>query len=191
MSTKPVNNVLPIKEGFEKITSQQEVASQPIPVPSESTPVRVLSSDDSLVADLVKEQPTLAQVSQMKVKARKIPDLLELPEECLHLQRKQYRFVWLTKDKDLSVKLRTNGWVLCNRTNAPYLKQHRFGSHGAVEQAGMLLAFLPEDLAVVADMIPVQQSQDRVKHYTKGIFENQDPDAPISFYKPEDDSSDE
>lgn len=165
--------------------SPQEVVTQPLPTPSESVPLRVLSSDDSLVADLVKEQPTSEQVSQMKVKARKIPDLLELPEECLPLQGKKYRFVWLTKDKDLSVKLRTNGWVLCNRVNSPYIKQFRFGGHGAVEQAGMLLAFLPEELAAAADMIPVRQSQERVKHYTKGIFENQDPDATIQFYKPE------
>lgn len=182
MSTiKKIENILP---------TQQEVL--PIaPVPSESTqPMRVMSSDDSFVADLVNEQPTMEEVSQMKVKPRKIPDLLALPEECLPLQGKKYRFVWLTKNKDLSVKLRTNGWVLCNRTNSPYIKHHRFGGHGAIEQAGMLLAFLPEDIAAAADMVPVNQSQDRVKHYTKGIFENQDPDAPISFYKPEDDGSD-
>lgn len=173
------------------LTSQQEAVPLTTPVPSESTPLRVLSTDDSLVADLVKEQPTEEQVSQMKVRARKIPDLLELPEECLPLQGKKYRFVWLTKNKDLSVKLRTNGWVLCNRMNSSFIKPFRFGAHGAVEQAGMLLAFLPEALAIAADMVPIRQSQDRVKHYTKGIFENQDPDAPIKFYKPEDKGDDE
>lgn len=175
---------------IKNIPSQEEVVTKPTPAPSESASYRVLSTDDSLVADLVKEQPTEEQVNIMKVKAPKIPDLLELPEECVPLQRKKYRYVWLTKDKDLSVKLRTNGWVLCNRMNSSYIKPFRFGTHGAVEQAGMLLAFLPESIAVAADMVPVNQSQARVKHYTKDIFENQDPDAPIQFYKPKDDAQD-
>lgn len=174
---------------MKNLNSQQEVAPQSLPVPSESTPVRVLSSEDSLVSDLIKEQPDETQVSQMKVKRRRLPDLLALPEECLPLQGKKYRFVWLTKNKDLSVKLRTDGWVLCNRINSPYIKPFRFGGHGAVEQSGMLLAYLPEEIAVEMDMIPVRQSQDRVKHYTKGIFENQDPEADITFYKPEDDGT--
>lgn len=188
MSAKDIKIPQPIAEDV-KISQQGD--TNPIPAPSESAqPVRVLSSEDSLVADLIHEQPTEAQVAAMKVKARRIPDLLELPEECLPLQRQKYRFVWLTKGKDLSVRLRTYGWVLCNRNNSPYIKPYRFGSHGAVEQAGMLLAFLPEAIAIEMDMGPVRQSQDRVKHYTKGIFENQDPDAAIKFYKPEEKDDD-
>lgn len=171
--------------------SQQPVAAIPSPAPSESAPVqRVLSSEDSLVADLIHEQPSEAQVAQMKVRTRKLPDLLELPEECLPLQGKKYRYVWLTKGKDLSVKLRTNGWVLCNRSNSPHIKPFRFGAHGALEQSGMLLAFLPEAIAVEMDMGPVRQSQARVKHYTEGIFKDQDPDSPITYYKPEDKGDD-
>jgi len=171
---------------IKNISSQQD-DTNPIIAPSESAAVtRVLSSEDSLVADLVKEQPTEKQVAQMKVHTHKKLDLLALPEECLPLQGKKYRFVWLTKDKNLSVKLRTNGWILCNRNNSPYIKAHRFGSHGAVEQGGMLLAFLPEQVAVEMDMAPIRLSQDRVKHYTDGIFKNQDPDSPIQFYKPKD-----
>lgn len=173
-----------------KISQQDE--AHLLVAPSESAqPIRVLSSDDSLVSDLIKEQPTMEQILSMKPRARRIPDLLELPEECLpYVQRKEYRFVWLTKDKNLSVKLRTNGWVLCNRTNSPYIKQSRFGGHGAVEQAGMLLAFLPEQVAVEMDMVPIRQSQQRVKHYTEDIFRNQDPDSAIQYYKPEDDGKD-
>jgi hypothetical protein len=144
-----------------------------------------MSSEDSLISDLVKEQPTEQQVAMMKVNQRKIPNMLELPEECLLLHEKKYRYAWLTKNRELSVKLRTNGWVLCNRANSPYIRKHRFGQHGAVEQAGMLLAFLPEAIAREMDMVPVRMSQDRVKHYTKGIVENQDKDAPASFYKPD------
>lgn len=190
MSVQPkkIENVQPQADD-EKI-SQQDV-SHPHVAASEPAPLRVLSTDDSLVADLIKEQPTAEQVAQMKVKARKIPDLLELPEECLpFVQAGKYRYAWLTKDKNLSVKLRTNGWVLCNRTNSSYIKTSRFGGHGAVEQAGMLLAYLPEAIAAEMDMVPVRQSQSRVKHYTEDIFKNQDPEAGVSFYKPEDDGKD-
>ena len=171
-----------------KNISSQQTSSHPTDAPSESAMVaRVLSSEDSLVSDLVKEQPTEAQVAQMKVRDRKIPKLLELPAECLpYVEEKKYRFVWLTKDKNLSVKLRTNGWILCNRLNSPYIKAFRFGAHGAIEQAGMLLAFLPEAVAAELDMVSVRQSQARVKHYTEDIFKNQDPDAPIKYYRPED-----
>jgi hypothetical protein len=168
-----------------KDTTTQEGVTQPDIAPSESAQIRVLSNEDSLVADLVKEQPTVEQIAQIKITRQRQPNLLELPEECLSLQGKQYQFAWLTKGKDLSVKLRTNGWVLCNRTNSPYIKSHRFGVHGAVEQSGMLLAFMPQRLYEEMSMIPVKQSQDRVKHYTKDIFENQDKDAPITFYKPD------
>lgn len=169
--------------------SQQDM-TQPHVVPSESTRLQVLSSDDSLISDLIKEQPTEAQVAMMTVRERKSNDLLALPEECLPLQGKKYRFVWLTKGKDLSSKLRTSGWILCNRGNSSYIKPTRFGVHGAVEQAGMLLAYLPEAVAVEMDMVPIRQSQGRVKHYTEDIFKNQDPDAKISYYKPEDDGKD-
>jgi hypothetical protein len=167
-----------------------EGVAQPNIAPSESAPVRVMSTEDSLIADLVKEQPTPEQIAQIKVTRQRQPNLLELPEECLSLQNKQYQYAWLTKGKDLSVKLRTNGWILCNRTNSPYIKPYRFGTHGALEQSGMLLAFMPQAVYEEMSMIPVRQSQDRIKHYTKGIFENQDKDAPITFYKPEPDEKD-
>lgn len=166
----------------------QESDTIPVATPSESVSARVLSSEDSNVADLVKEQPTLEQINSMKVKEYKQPNLLELPEECAALQGKQYRFAWLSKGKDLQVALRTRGWILCNATNSPYIKKHRFGIHGGVEQGGMLLAFMREDQYVAMERIPAQISADRVKHFTKDIFENQDKDAPISFYKPEDDA---
>jgi hypothetical protein len=170
--------------------SQQEVVPPHVEPSESSKVVRVMSSEDTLVADLVAEQPTLEQVGQMKVKQRSIPNLLEIPEECVPLQRTKYRYVWLTKGKDLSVKLRTNGWVLCNRSNSPHIKEYRFGSHGAIEQGGMLLAFLPEAVAMELEMGPARMSQERVKHYTKGIFEQQDKDAPAQFYKPDPDDKD-
>lgn len=155
--------------------------------PSESAPARVLSETDSAIADLIKEQPSLAQIESMRVVSTTVPNLLELPDEVLPLHGKKYRYGWLTKDKDLSVAVRTRGWVLCNRTNSPHIKPHRFSTHGGVEQAGMLLAFMPEAQYVqLFERGPGQMSTDRVKHYTEGIFKNQDKNAPVSFYKPED-----
>jgi hypothetical protein len=165
-------------------TSLKDAPIQSV-VPSESTMVRVLSQEDNLVADLTREQPTLEQISQMTVTHRVVPNLMAFPEEVLAKHGKEYHFVWLTKDKNLSVKLRTDGWVLCNRTNSPYIKPHRFGTHGALEQSGMLLAFLPKDIADEKYMQPVRASQAKVKYYTKDIFDSQDKSSKIQFYKPE------
>jgi hypothetical protein len=170
--------------------SHKDVPIQDI-VPSESTSARVLSSDDALVADLIKEQPTEAQLAQLKIIGAKRPDLLAFPEEVLAQNGKKYRFGWLSKGKNLQVSLRTYGWVLCNRGNSSFIKPHRFGTHGGVEQAGMLLAFMPEEQYVeLFEAAPGRQSANRVRHLTKGIFENQDKDAPISFYKPEEKDED-
>lgn len=167
------------------ITSLKD-AVQPSVAVSEPAQVRVLSNEDSTIADLVKEQPNLEQIAQMKVTQRKVPNLLEFPEEVLARHGKEYHFAWLTKGKDLTVKLRTTGWVLCNRTNSPWMKAHRFGGHGAVEQAGMLLAFMRKDIADDMYTQPARQSQAKVKYITEDIFKQQDKDAPVQFYKPED-----
>jgi len=170
-------------------TSLKDTPIQSV-APSESAPVRVLSNEDSLVADLVNEQPTLAQMAQMKAVERRIPNLLAFPEEVLEKQDKEYHFAWLTKDKNLTVKLRTDGWVLCNRTTCPWIKPHRFGIHGAVEQGGMLLVFQRKDIADRMYAQPGLQSSAKIKHYTEDIFKHQDKNADIQYYKPEDDGKD-
>lgn len=169
----------------EQKISQKDV-TQPNVAPSESAQFRVMSNEDSMVADLAKEQPTLEQISQMTIVHRRVPNLLEFPEEVLAKHGREYHFAWLTKDKDLSVKLRTSGWVLCNRTNAPYIKAHRFGGHGAVEQAGMLLAFMPKRMADEMYNRSAEASQSKVKFATEDRFKHQDKDAPVTYYKPED-----
>jgi hypothetical protein len=158
--------------------------------PSESAAVRVMSNEDASIADLVKEQPTLEQIATLKVREQRIPNLLEFPEEVLARHGKEYHYAWLAKDKNLTANLRTKGWVLCNRTNSPFIKSHRFATHGAVEQAGMLLVFMRKDLADQMYAQPAKMSQAKVKHYTKDIFERQDKDAPVQFYKPEDKGED-
>jgi len=172
------------------IDSQKD-AIQPSVVASETTPVRVMSNEDSLVADLVKEQPNEEQVAQMTISYRKVPDLLAFPEEVLAKHGKEYHFAWLNKNKDLSVKLRTTGWVLCNRTNCPWIKPHRFGGHGALEQAGMLLAFMPKALADKMYAEPGRQSTAKLKYALEDRFKHQDKDAPLTFYKPEDRGGDD
>lgn len=170
--------------------SQKDVRIQDI-APSESASARVLSSDDALVADLIKEQPTEAQLAQIKVSGSRVPNLLEFPEEVLAQNGKKYRYGWLSKGKNLQVSLRSYGWVLCNRGNSSFIKPHRFGTHGGVEQAGMLLAFMPEEQYMdLFEKGPGRRSADRVKHLTKDIFTQQDKDAPISFYKPEEKDED-
>lgn len=167
-----------------KTIDSQKDAVQPSVAVSEAAPVRVLSQDDSQVAEFVKEQPTVEQIEQMTVIHHKIPNLLEFPDEVLAKHGKEYHFAWLPKGKDLSTKLRTNGWVLCTRTTCPWIKPTRFGSHGGLEQAGMLLAFMPKAMADQMYSQPALQSQAKVKHYTDGMFKNQDADAPVKFYKP-------
>jgi hypothetical protein len=169
-----------------KAIDSQKDDVQPVAVASEPTPMRVMSNEDSLVADLVKEQPSLEQLAQITSTYRKVPDLLAFPEEVLAKHGKEYHFAWLNKNKDLSVKLRTTGWVLCNRTNSPYIKAHRFGGHGAVEQAGMLLAFMPKRMADEMYAQPGRISAERLKYATEGRFKQQDKDAPYQFYKPVD-----
>ena len=174
-----------------KAIDSQKDDVQPVAVASEPTPVRVMSNEDSLVADLVKEQPTLEQLAQITSTYRKVPDLLAFPEEVLAKHGKEYHFAWLSKNKDLSVKLRTTGWVLCNRTNSPYIKPHRFGGHGAVEQSGMLLAFMPKRMADEMYAQPGRQSTAKLKYALEDRFKNQDKDAPFQVYKPEDTGGDE
>ena len=153
-------------------------------VASEPTMMRTMSTEDSIVADLVKEQPTLEQIAGLKLRGH-APDLLELPEECKSLHRTKYCYAWLAKGKDLAAKVRTGGWVVCNMTNSPYIKKTRFGAHGAVEQSGMILAFMPEAMYQEVESAPARRSADLVKHYTKDMAKG-DPKAPISFYQPKD-----
>lgn len=158
--------------------------------PSESVrTVQMLSSTDTMVADLIKEQPTLQELERIKVYEHKVPNILELPEECKERKGREFRYRWLAKGKDLAAKLHSSGWVLCNRTNSPYILPHRFSSHGGVEKAGMLLAFMPERLARVREQRPAELSKAKVKHYTEDIARG-DASAPISFYKPTDTGDD-
>ena len=179
------------KEATAKAAPKEEISQKdaviPSVAPSESAAVRIMRSEDSVIADLVKEQPTLEQLAQRTITERRVPNVLEFPEEVLERHGKDYHYAWLAKDKNLSTSLRVSGWVLCNRTNSPYIKPSRFATHGALEQAGMLLAFMPKRQADVMYTRPAQMSQAKVKHYTKDIFEQQEKDAPVSFYKPKDD----
>jgi hypothetical protein len=162
----------------------REVGSTEPEVASETTIVRSMSSEDANVADLVKEQPSLAQIEGLKLRGA-VPDLLELPDECKPRHRVDYCYSWLAKGKNLASSIRSGGWILCNMTNSPYIKKSRFGSHGAVEQAGMLLAFMPERLYQEIEAAPARRSADLVRHYTKDMAKG-DPKAPISFYEPKD-----
>jgi len=168
----------------------QESPAQVEATSAEPRTIEVLSTQDSSVSDLVKEAPTSEEVERAveSITERKLPNILELPEECKPLYKVKYRFRWLAKDRDLESKLRSSIWSLCTRSNSPYIKKHRFKSHGAVEQAGMLLAFAAEDVAKVREEAPAIRSAELVKHYTTELAQSGSVEKG-GFYKP--DSADE
>lgn len=153
-------------------------------------PVKVMSDRDSSIADLVKEQPTAEEVERLDLNATPGLNLLELPEECKALHGKKYRYRWMANDRFLEARLRSNGWVLCTRSNSPYIKPHRFKAHGAVEQAGMLLAFLPETLGKKREQAGAIKSRNLVKHYTEDLAKTGSKEKG-GFYQPETAGSDE
>ena len=142
--------------------------------------ISVMSGADSEVAGLAREQPTLESIEALYTKTLGRVDLLALPEECEVLHKDKYRFKWLAKDKNLSAKLRVGPWLLCTRVSAPFIKEHRFGIHGGVEQSGMLLAFTTEQLARVRERASQLKNKQVVEHYTENLA------AKDGFYKPKD-----
>ena len=173
-------------------TETKDIVQGPLKVDEESTAdprmVEVLSAQDSQVADLVRETPKTfdneAAISSMK--ERTLPNILDLPEECKPLYKVKYRYRWLAKDKDLESKLRSSIWVLCTRNNSPYIKPHRFKTHGAIEQGGMLLAFCSEAAGKIREEAPAKRSADLVKHYTEDLAKQGDPKRG-GFYAPDPD----
>ena len=149
--------------------------------------VEVLSSQDSVVSDLVKESPSIEDMERaVSVNTLELPNILDLPEECKPLYKVKYRYRWLAKDKDLEAKLRAGIWALCTRSNSPYIKPNRFKSHGAVEQSGMLLAFCSEAAGQAREQAPAKRSADLIKHYTEDLAKQGDPKLG-GFYTPDPD----
>ena len=127
-------------------------------------PKSVMSKEEAHIADLVKEQPKDA--SQFNLKTLSRFNLLELPEECKPFHKKKFRYKWLSK-QNLEVKLNSTPWILCTRSNSPYIKDHRFKDHGAVGKE------LSER--------PAKRSAALVKHYTEDLPK----DEMRGFYSPE------
>ena len=176
MTTKPKT-----KKEEDIIQESPVKETKPVEEPSASPQqVQVMSQQDTFVSDLVKEAPK--NISEISTREQKMQNILELPEECLKLHKKVYRYKWLAKTKNLEAKLRTSIWSLCTRENSPYIKPHRFKSHGAVEQAGMLLAFTTEKIGKKREEEPAKRSADLVKHYTKDLPQQEQ----AGFYKPKD-----
>lgn len=138
-----------------------------------------LSKAESHIAELVKEQPRTTAEYSAKTLGRF--NLLELPEECKPLHAKTYRYRWLNK-QNIEARLNSSIWVLCTRSNSPYIKEHRFKDHGAIEQGGMLLAFTTEQMGKEREEAPAKKSAALVKHYTEDLPN----DDRRGFYKPKD-----
>ena len=172
----------------EKDISQESPETKPVEeataAPQASTPepqrVQVLSQQDTQVSDLVKEAPKT--VAEIATRETKMTNILELPEECAALHKKKYRYRWMAKTKHLEAKLRAGIWSLCTRDNSPYIKPERFKAHGAVEQAGMLLAFTTESMGLKREREPAEKSARLVKHYTEDLPNREEQ----GFYKPKD-----
>ncbi len=173
-----------ISQGPQETKPVEEATAAPQEVPSEPQKVTVLSQNDTFVSDLVKEAPkTVAEVTS---KEEKLHNVLELPEECWKLHKKKYRYRWMAKTRNLESKLRTSIWSLCTRENSPYILPHRFKAHGAVEQAGMLLAFTTEELGEQRENAPALKSKELVKRYTEDLPNNE----AAGFYKPSESDAD-
>ncbi len=173
----------PIKKAAKPIADKEvkDIVQESKAEPSASPqPAQVLSQQDTFVSDLVKEQPKT--VSELRsINDLKMRDILELPEECKDLHRKKYRYRWLAKNKNLEATLRSSIWALCTRDNSPYIKPHRFKSHGALEQSGMLLAFATEDMGAKRELAPAKKSADLVQHYTEDLSKQEEK----GFYQPD------
>jgi len=176
-------------EKLSQDTSETKPVEEAAAAPQETAPepksVHVLSQQDTLVSDLVKEQPK--SVAEIIATETRPLSVLELPEECAKLHRKTYRYRWLAKNKELEAKLRTSIWSLCTRTNSPYIKPGRFKEHGAIEQGGMLLAFTTEELGDRRENEPALRSAALVKHYTEDL-PNREAEG---FYKPKESEGDD
>lgn len=170
----------------------QESPQTPVAEDAATQQVQILSRQDTLVSDLVKEQPDAEEVARIASARDRsgAPNILELPEECYPLHGVKYRYRWLAKDERLEARLRSSIWMLCTRSNSPYMKPYRFKSHGAVEQAGMLLAFAPEDVAKGREEEPAKKSAQLVKHYTEDIHKQGSKEAG-GYYKPEEAGEDD
>ena len=138
-----------------------------------------LSTAEAHIADLVREQPRT--VAEYSAKTLGRFNLLELPEECRPLHGKKFRYRWLNK-ANIEARLNSSIWVLCTRSNSPYIKAHRFKDHGAIEQGGMLLAFTTEEMGAEREAAPARRSAALVKHYTEELPN----DERRGFYKPKD-----
>ena len=175
-----------------KTKEVKDIEQEPLKVDEASTAdprmVEVLSTQDSQVADLVKETPKVLdnEAALTSLRERTLPNILDLPEECKPLYKVKYRYRWLAKDKDLESKLRSGIWMLCTRNNSPYIKPRRFKTHGAIEQGGMLLAFCSEEAGKLREEAPAKRSADLIKHYTEDLAKQGDPQRG-GFYAPDPD----
>jgi len=148
----------------------------------------VISNSDAELADLIASQPTEEQVS---VRLKKEITGWELPKGAIELEGVSKKFRWLSKDKRQLIKSRNIGWLVCNRTNSPFLPKEGFGLHGGYQNPmypDHILGYMNIEVSRAINAENSQKSRDAVKHYTEDI--KKDP----RFYEAKiggDDGSDE
>lgn len=129
----------------------------------------IVSNSDAELADLIASQPTEEQVS---VRLKKEITGWELPEGAAKLEGVSKKFRWLSKDKRQLIKSRNKGWLVCNRTNSPFLPNEGFGVHGGYQNAmypDHILGYMNIEVSRAINADNSKKSRDAVKHYTEDI----------------------
>lgn len=129
----------------------------------------IISNSDAELADLITSQPT---EEQMMVKSRKEITGWELPDGALALEGVTKKFRWLSKDKRMLIRNRAKGWLVCNRTNSPFLPSEGFGVHGGFQNMmhpDHILGYMGIERKKEIAKEQSDKSRDAVKHYTEDI----------------------
>jgi len=129
----------------------------------------IISNSDADLADLIATQPTEEQIS---IKLRREINGWELPEEAKKLEGVTKKFRWLSRDKRYLIRNRAKGWLICNRTNSPFLPKEGFAVHGGYQNAmypDHILGYMNIEMAKAITKDQSDSSRDAVKHYTEDI----------------------
>lgn len=142
-------------------TKAPTVQDRPPVIPQETKPAQensmvthILTDADSQLVKMANEGDFDWDAAMQAVEVMDdytiLQDPLELPPECKarHVND-QFRYRWLDPTDRNRFMMQTSGkfpWVVCNRTNAPYIPDVYRDENGLVRKAGMVLAKMRFDL---------------------------------------------
>jgi len=124
---------------------------------------QAISQTDVTLKNIIDSQPK--EHPRIELVGKKA-NIFALPKECKKVVNK-YQFRWASKDRRMVERAIVKGWLICNRTNSPFLDETMFSVHGGIERFGHLLAFAPlEHVKAMRDKNS-QKSRDAVKAMTE------------------------